>query len=76
MKLPLWIQKSWGPWKTYGGAGYTINPAKNMRNYPYAGWLLQNDINDKLTLGIEIFTQGADSINSRAFTKSYRVKST
>ena len=39
-----------------------------MRNYPYAGWLLQKDINEKLTLGAEVFTQGAASINSRSFT--------
>ena len=24
--LPLWFQKSWGPWQTYGGGGYWINP--------------------------------------------------
>ena len=39
-----------------------------MRNYPYAGWLFQKNINDNFTLGAEIFTQGATSINTRPFT--------
>ncbi len=67
-KLPIWIQKSWGTWTSYGGGGYAINPAENMRNYPYAGWLIQKNINDKLSLGAEIFTQGAVSINSSSYT--------
>jgi hypothetical protein len=36
-KLPLWLQKSWGPWTTYGGGGYVINPAPNQRNYCFGG---------------------------------------
>ena len=66
-KLPVWVQKSWGSWTTYGGGGYAINSAKNMRNYLYAGWLLQKNINEQLTLGVEAFTQGAVSNNSRSF---------
>ncbi len=68
MKLPIWAQKSWGSWTTDAGGGYVINHAQNMRNYPYAGWLLQKDITEKLTLGAEVFTQGAASTNSRSST--------
>jgi hypothetical protein len=68
MKLPIWIQKSWESWTSYGGAGYVINPAKDMRDYPYAGWLLQKKLNEKLTLGGEVFSQEASSINNRSFT--------
>ncbi len=25
-RLPLWLQKSWGPWTTYGGGGVALNP--------------------------------------------------
>lgn len=67
-KLPLWLQKSWGRWKAYGGGGYAINPAKNTRNYPYAGCLLQKDLNEHLTLSAEVFSQGAVSTQSRSFT--------
>ena len=29
-KLPVWVQKSWGHWTTYGGAGYQIVPADRV----------------------------------------------
>lgn len=67
-KLPLWVQKSSGPWTTYGGGGYAINPAPGQRNYAYAGWLVQRDLGKKLTLGGEIFSQGADAATSRSAT--------
>ncbi len=53
--LPLWFQKSWGPWTTYGGGGYWINPGSGNKNYWYAGWLLQRDITKWLTVGAELF---------------------
>jgi len=64
-KLPLWMQKSWGSWKTYGGGGYAINRAPGMRSYAFGGWLLQHDLSDRLTLGGEIFTQGAATDHGR-----------
>jgi hypothetical protein len=55
-KLPLWVQKSFGPWTTYGGGGEQImSGAAGYRNFPYAGWLVQRDIGKKLTLGSEVF---------------------
>jgi len=53
--IPLWLQKSWGPWTTYGGGGYWINPGRGNRDYWYGGWLLQRDIFKWLTLGAELF---------------------
>jgi hypothetical protein len=67
-KLPLWIQKSWGPWTTYGGGGYVINRAPAQRSYPFAGWLLQRDLSEKWTLGGELFGQGAQSVGGSGFT--------
>lgn len=54
-KMPLWIQKSWGEWTSYGGAGYQILPQHQYRNFLYAGGLLQRNIGKKLTLGTELF---------------------
>jgi hypothetical protein len=53
--LPLWVQKSFAPWTTYGGAGYWINPGKGNHNWWFTGWLLQREITENLTLGAEIF---------------------
>jgi outer membrane putative beta-barrel porin/alpha-amylase len=56
-RLPVWAQKRWGRWTTYGGGGLVINHAAGQKDYHFAGWLLQNDINEKLTLGGEVFGQ-------------------
>jgi hypothetical protein len=61
-RLPIWAQKSEGPWTTYGGGGYAINTAPGMKNYPFAGWLIQRDIGSYLTLGGELFSQGPSSV--------------
>ena len=53
--LPLWLQKSFGPWTTYGGGGYWINPGKDNRDWWFTGWLLQREITSALTLGAEVF---------------------
>ncbi len=66
-KIPLWIQKSWEPWTTYGGDGYAINPAPGQRNYYFGGWLLQREFGERLILGGEIFAQGKSSDDNRSF---------
>lgn len=58
-RLPLWIQKSWGPWTSYGGGGEAVVPAEGCNNYPFAGWLVQRQLNKKLMLGVEVFGHGA-----------------
>lgn len=61
-KLPIWAQKSWGPWTTYGGAGYQIVRQNQYRNFAYGGWLLQRDLGKKFTLGAEIYSHGAEGL--------------
>lgn len=58
--LPVWLQKSFGKWTTYGGGGYWINPGAGNRNYWYTGWLLQRQVTEKLMLGGELFHQTAN----------------
>jgi hypothetical protein len=55
--LPVWLQKSFGPWTTYGGGGYWINPGPGNRNWWYVGWQAQRQIVQGVTLGAEIFHQ-------------------
>jgi hypothetical protein len=68
--LPVWVQKSFGDWTTYGGGGYWINKNKKRgtKDYWFAGWLLQKQVTEKLTLGGEIFHQTKDEIGGRAST--------
>lgn len=61
-KIPIWIQKSFGPWTTYGGGGETVISSKvpGYRNYPFAGWLVQRDFGKKWTLATEWFFHGPE----------------
>jgi hypothetical protein len=60
--LPVWIQKSFGGWTTYGGGGYEVNSGAGNRNFWFVGWYLQRKVTDQLSLGGEIFHQTADSV--------------
>jgi hypothetical protein len=53
--LPVWIQKSFGKWTTYGGAGYRINNSEGNKNSVYIGCLLQNQVRDNLSIGAELY---------------------
>lgn len=66
--LPLWVQKSWDSWTTYGGAGYWINPGTGNKNYWLIGWLVQRDISEFLTLGTEVFHQTPSEIYGKSST--------
>ena len=59
-RLPLWIQKSWGKWTSYGGGGEAIVPEPGYKNYPFSGLLVQREMNKRLTLGVELFGHGAE----------------
>jgi subtilisin family serine protease len=41
--LPVWVQKCFGDWTTYGGGGYRINHGGGTtdQDYWFFGWLLQ-----------------------------------
>jgi len=67
-RLPVWAQKSWGPWTTYGGGGAVLNPASGQRDHAFAGWVVQRDIGRYLTLGTELFRQGAATTDGRGST--------
>jgi hypothetical protein len=68
--LPLWVQKSFGDWTTYGGGGYWINQdnALGDKDYWFFGWLLQKKVTEKLVIGGEIFHQTADTIGGKDST--------
>src|SRR5665213_2873048 len=57
-KVPIWAQKSFGPWTTYGGGGMTVVNTPGYRNFPFLGWLVQRDLGKKWTLGTEVFYHG------------------
>jgi hypothetical protein len=59
--LPVWIQKSWGKFTTYGGAGFWYNPGQGNKNWVFAGWECQYDFSKTVTLGAELYYHTADT---------------
>jgi hypothetical protein len=57
--FPVWIQKSFGDWTTYGGGGYWLNQGGGTanENYWFFGWLLQKQVTKQLAIGGEIYHQ-------------------
>jgi hypothetical protein len=66
--FPVWVQKSWGPWTTYGGGGYWLNPGTGNRNYWFLGWEVQRDMSKHLTLGAEVFHQTRSQAGGESHT--------
>ena len=54
--LPLWLQKSWGVWTTYGGAGYLVNITPDPLNSWFFGWEGHCNFSRFITIGAEIFS--------------------
>jgi len=68
-QFPLWLEKNWGTgWSSYGGGGWTLNRAPGQRDYFYAGWQLQKQLNDAWSLGSEIYSQGASGAATAGYT--------
>ncbi len=61
-KLPIWAQKNEGKWLFDGGAGYQVVPQKDYRNFPYGGFLVKKELNERLELGAEMFAHGAEGL--------------
>lgn len=66
--LPVWLQKSWGSWTTYGGTGYWVNPGDGNRDWWFTGWLVQRDLSPRLTLGGEVFHRTPDVVGGESGT--------
>lgn len=63
--IPVWIQKSWDKLTTYGGGGFWYNPGSDNKNWLYAGWFVQYDFSEFITLGTEVYYHSADSYDDR-----------
>ena len=59
-KLPLWLQKNIGHWLLDGGAGETIVPQTQYRDFPYGGFLLKYTFGERLEFGGEVFAHGKE----------------
>jgi Putative MetA-pathway of phenol degradation len=54
-EFPLVAQKNWDKWTLYGNVGYWWQSGAENRDYVYAGAVLEREISERLTLGVELF---------------------
>ncbi len=66
--LPVWLQKSWGRWTTYGGAGYWHNPGEGNQDHWFGGWEAQYDLSEHLTAGAEILHASPETAGAASQT--------
>jgi len=66
--LPVWAQKDFGAWSTFGGAGYAINPGPGNRDFTLAGWAVTRQVSKRLNLGVEIYHQTPGAVDGKALT--------
>ena len=59
-KLPIWVEKEFGPWSLCGGMGYTVVPQTGYDNFLYGGFLVKREINEKLELSAELFSHARE----------------
>jgi hypothetical protein len=67
-QFPVWLEKNWGPWSSYGGGGWTLNRAPGQRDYFYGGWQAQRNFDSGSFLGGEIYSQGTSADGVGGYT--------
>jgi len=59
-QLPIWLEKDYGRWSTFGGAGITLQRGAGARDYALVGWAITRQVLPRLQLGAELFHRSAD----------------
>jgi hypothetical protein len=59
--LPIWLERNWDEWSTFGGGGYVINRGGMSQDFCIAGWVLTRQVLPNLQLGVEVYHQTADT---------------
>jgi len=60
--LPLWLQKSFGDWTTYGGVGVRVSAEAQSW---FLGWEVQRRFLDRLVVGAEIVHETGEESDTR-----------
>ncbi len=66
--IPLWLQKSWGAWTSYGGGGYWFDAGSEHNGHWFMGWEIQCDLSEALTLGGEVVHSTAPAPDEQSAT--------
>ncbi|TXH04359.1 MAG: hypothetical protein E6R07_08315 [Nevskiaceae bacterium] len=66
--LPVWLQRDWGNWSTFGGGGCELNRGDDSRSFCQWAWALARQFTPDLQIGAELQHQGADAAGARPST--------
>lgn len=66
--LPLWVQRSSGPWSWDAGIARLINRAPGARASWFAGLLARRSFGDRLSLGAELFHRTSTAVGAPSTT--------
>ena len=66
--LPLWLEKDWDDWSTFGGGGCQLDRGDDAKDFCLAGWALTRQVLPALQLGAELVHQTATTQGGRAST--------
>ena len=66
--LPVWLEKDFGKWSTFGGGGYTLSPGRGQRNSALVGWAVTRSFGKRLNLGVELYHQTPTTVGGPAIT--------
>ncbi|MGO9952867.1 MAG: hypothetical protein ACLPN1_11755 [Dissulfurispiraceae bacterium] len=53
--VPIWLQKSFGPWTIYGGGGFWHNPGPDNKNFWQTGVVVLRALSKVVSVGAEVF---------------------
>jgi Putative MetA-pathway of phenol degradation len=59
--LPLWLERDWGQWSSFGGGGCALNNGGSSRDYCTGSWALAYQVLPQLQLGAELVYQSPDT---------------
>jgi hypothetical protein len=64
--LPIWLEKDWDTWSTFGGGGCVIQHESDLKNFCLAGWALTRTVLQRLQIGLELVYRSADTPGGHA----------
>lgn len=66
--LPLWVQKDWDRWSTFGGGGCVFQKAEDSRNFCFTGWAVTHAFAPHLRMGVELVHRSTDTPGGHSST--------
>ena len=64
--FPVWAQQNFGETSLFGGGGYALSPDREGRDHWFGAVAVTQEMNERLSLGLEVTHSGRDAPDTRA----------